>query len=48
MQIMDVIRIMGIGPAYAIPLALKRAKLKLADIDVMECNEAFAVQNHSN
>lgn len=38
-------RIMGIGPAYAIPLALKRANLKLADIDVMECNEAFAVQN---
>jgi acetyl-CoA acetyltransferase family protein len=38
-------RIMGIGPAYAIPLALKRAGLKFADMDVMECNEAFAVQN---
>ncbi len=38
-------KIMGIGPAYAIPIALKRAGLKIADIDVMECNEAFAVQN---
>ncbi len=38
-------KIMGIGPAYAIPIALKRAGLKITDIDVMECNEAFAVQN---
>ena len=39
-------KIMGIAPAYAIPQALKRAGgLKLADIQVMECNEAFAVQN---
>ena len=38
-------KIMGIAPAYAIPVALKRAGLKLADMDVMECNEAFAVQN---
>jgi acetyl-CoA C-acetyltransferase len=38
-------KIMGIGPAYAVPQALKRAGLKLSDIDVMECNEAFAVQN---
>lgn len=38
-------KIMGIGPSYAIPIALKRAGLKLADMDVMECNEAFAVQN---
>ena len=37
--------IMGIGPAYAIPQAMKRAGLKLADFDHMECNEAFAVQN---
>ena len=37
--------IMGIGPAYAIPLAMKRAGLKLSDFDHMECNEAFAVQN---
>jgi len=38
-------KIMGIGPAYAIPQALQRANLKLSQIDVMECNEAFAVQN---
>jgi acetyl-CoA C-acetyltransferase len=38
-------KIMGIGPAYAIPLALKKAGLKLADMDHMECNEAFSVQN---
>jgi len=37
--------IMGIAPAYAMPLALKRAGLKLSDIDLFECNEAFAVQN---
>lgn len=37
--------IMGIGPAYAIPQAMKRAGLKLKDFDHMECNEAFAVQN---
>jgi len=38
-------KIMGIAPAYAIPKALKRAGLKLSDIDIFECNEAFAVQN---
>lgn len=38
-------KIMGIGPAYAVPLALKRAGLKLSQMDHMECNEAFAVQN---
>ncbi len=38
-------KIMGIAPAYAIPMALKRAGLKLGDMDIMECNEAFAVQN---
>ncbi len=38
-------KIMGIAPAYAIPQALNRAGLKLADMEVMECNEAFAVQN---
>jgi acetyl-CoA acyltransferase len=35
---------MGIGPVYAIPKALKLAGLKLADIAVMELNEAFAAQ----
>ncbi|MBU2643960.1 thiolase family protein [bacterium] len=38
-------KIMGIGPAYAMPQAIVRAGLKLSDMDVMECNEAFAVQN---
>jgi acetyl-CoA acyltransferase len=37
-------QIMGIGPAVAIPKALALAGLKLADIDVVELNEAFAVQ----
>jgi acetyl-CoA acyltransferase len=35
---------MGIGPVFAIPKALKLAGLKLADIDVIELNEAFAAQ----
>jgi acetyl-CoA acetyltransferase family protein len=38
-------KVMGIGPAYAVPIAIKRAGLTLSDMDVMECNEAFAVQN---
>ncbi|TAK86210.1 MAG: 3-oxoadipyl-CoA thiolase [Betaproteobacteria bacterium] len=37
-------RIMGVGPAYAIPLALQRANLKLGDMDLIEINEAFASQ----
>lgn len=36
--------IMGIGPVEAIPKALKLAGLSLADIDVIELNEAFASQ----
>ena len=35
---------MGIGPVPATRLALKRAGLALADIDVIEANEAFAAQ----
>jgi acetyl-CoA acyltransferase len=35
---------MGIGPVYAIPKALELAGLKLADIAVIELNEAFAAQ----
>ncbi len=35
---------MGIGPAFATPKALQRAGLKLEDMDVIECNEAFASQ----
>ncbi|MFT3885784.1 MAG: 3-oxoadipyl-CoA thiolase [Flavobacteriales bacterium] len=37
-------RIMGIGPVNATKLALQRAGLKLADMDVIELNEAFAAQ----
>lgn len=36
--------IMGIGPVPAIPKALAKAGLKLSDIDLIEINEAFAVQ----
>jgi len=38
-------RIMGIGPVDASKLALKRAGLNLADMDVIELNEAFAAQS---
>jgi acetyl-CoA acyltransferase len=38
-------RIMGVGPIYAVPEALKRANLKLNDIDYFELNEAFASQS---
>lgn len=37
-------KIMGIGPAVAIPHVLKQADLTLNDIDVFEINEAFASQ----
>jgi len=37
--------IMGIGPVVAIPKALKLAGLKLDDINLIELNEAFAVQS---
>ena len=35
---------MGIGPAHAIPLALKKAGMKFSDIQALEINEAFAAQ----
>lgn len=35
---------MGIGPAEAIPVALKKANLSLSDIQLFEINEAFAAQ----
>jgi len=35
---------MGVGPVYAVPKALKLAGLTLDQIDVIELNEAFAVQ----
>lgn len=38
-------RIMGIGPVAAIPKVLKQAGMSLADIDLIELNEAFASQS---
>jgi acetyl-CoA C-acetyltransferase len=35
---------MGIGPIYAVPRLLKRAGVKVSDIDLWELNEAFACQ----
>ena len=37
--------LMGIGPVEAIPIALKKAGLKLNDIQQIELNEAFAAQS---
>ena len=37
-------RIMGIGPVEASNLALKKAGLKLNDVDIIELNEAFSAQ----
>jgi acetyl-CoA acyltransferase len=37
--------LMGIGPVKAVPKALARAGLALADIDWIELNEAFAAQS---
>ncbi|MBI2179053.1 MAG: acetyl-CoA C-acyltransferase, partial [Candidatus Tectomicrobia bacterium] len=36
--------IMGIGPAESSRIALRKAGLKLADMDLVEINEAFAAQ----
>jgi acetyl-CoA acyltransferase len=36
--------VMGVGPIKAVPKALKRAGLKLDDVDLIEFNEAFAAQ----
>ena len=38
-------RVMGMGPKYAIPKALKQAGLKLEDLEQIELNEAFASQS---
>ena len=37
-------RIMGVGPAYAIPRVLELAGISQADVDFYEINEAFASQ----
>lgn len=38
-------RIMGVGPIYAIPEAVKKAGLNMNQIDLIELNEAFASQS---
>lgn len=38
-------KVMGIGPAKAVPIALERAGLTLDDVDLLELNEAFAAQS---
>ena len=35
---------MGIGPVFAVPRLLERTGIRLADVDLWELNEAFAVQ----
>ena len=37
--------LMGIGPAFSNLKAINQAGLSLGDMDVIECNEAFAAQN---
>jgi len=37
-------KFMGMGPMYSSPLALKQAGMEYKDIDLVECNEAFAAQ----
>ncbi|THU98151.1 thiolase [Dendrothele bispora CBS 962.96] len=37
-------KIMGVGPAYAIPKVLEKTGLSISDIDFFEVNEAFASQ----
>ena len=38
-------RVMGIGPVEAVPKVLRQAGMNLADIDLIELNEAFASQS---
>lgn len=38
-------RVMGVGPIEAVPKVLKQANMSLADIDLIELNEAFASQS---
>jgi acetyl-CoA C-acetyltransferase/acetyl-CoA acyltransferase len=39
---------MGLGPAFATPMALDRAGVRLGDVDLIELNEAFAAQVIAN
>lgn len=38
-------KVMGLGPAIAVPIALKKARLAIDQIDLFELNEAFAAQS---
>jgi acetyl-CoA acyltransferase len=44
----DVWEDMLMGPSYATPIALERAGMKLADLDLIEMHEAFAAQALAN
>ncbi|NTS77850.1 acetyl-CoA C-acyltransferase FadI [Catenovulum sp. SM1970] len=44
----DVWQDMLMGPAYSTPIALKRAGMNLADLDLIEMHEAFAAQTLAN
>ncbi|HLV49207.1 MAG TPA: acetyl-CoA C-acyltransferase, partial [Aliidiomarina sp.] len=44
----DVHEDMLMGPSYATPMALDRAGLKLADLDLIDMHEAFAAQTLAN
>lgn len=44
----DVWHDMLMGPSYATPIALKRAGMELADLDLIEMHEAFAAQTLAN
>jgi acetyl-CoA acetyltransferase family protein len=37
-------QVMGLGPIYATPKAMDKAGIKIGDVDLIELNEAFAVQ----
>lgn len=39
---------MLMGPSYATPMALKKAKMQLKDLDLIDMHEAFAAQTISN
>lgn len=40
--------LMGEGPGYVVPMVLKRAGMRLTDVDFIEVNEAFAAQMLAN
>jgi acetyl-CoA acetyltransferase len=40
--------VMGVGPAFAIPAAVKSAGLELSNIDLFEINEVKFISFHDN